>query len=946
MDDEQSPPRYVVGIDLGTTNSAMCCIDTHRDDWQIECFAVTQAIAQGESEKRETLPSFHYEPTADELKAGTCELPWQQEHSYCVGVFARDNGRSTPGRMVESAKSWLCHAGVDRRAALLPWHPAEDVERLSPVQVSSRFLRHLREAWDHSHPQYPLSKQDVVLTIPASFDEVARELTVTAAREAGLPRIFLIEEPQAAFYSWVDAHRETWEQIVSPGQKILVCDIGGGTSDFSLIHVRSGENGKLQFHRVAVGDHLLLGGDNLDLALAHHIEQKLADEGKLGGENKLSPRQWSTLISACRHAKETLLDFQAPESYTVVLPGSGSKLIGGSLQTDVTQQELHNLFVEGFLPEVELTDKPAKRQSGFQEFGLPYAPDPAMTKYLAHFLNSHHQTSGSSSIDEDPLIAARPDVVLFNGGFFASPILRSRLINCLQRWFANTSESDKPWSPLVLKNDRLDLAVARGAAYFGMVRRGIGIRIVAGLARSYYIGVEKADGSPAAMCLIAAGTEPGAEPTVLDQHFRVRTSEPVEFPIYVSGTRLTDQPGQLLAIDPEQLTPLPPIRTVLTSRSSEDNTIDARVSVRLNEIGTLEMWCQQVDSTRRWQLQFDVRSATETDREAHTGIAERTGIVDDSIIRTAEALIESTFADESTASPDRIAKQIAAELQISRNDWPPSLLRGMWPALMASESARRRSPKHECRWLNLTGFCLRPGFGMAADDWRVEETWKTLRGKLAHSGSANLTEWRILCRRVAGGLNAGRQNQLAAPLLSAIRQKHRQMMTGRGKATDYASSTHEAAEIWRLLGSLERISSSVRAELGGIIIDLLPRAVVQPIRPSMLWALGRLGARIPIYGPLNLVLPAQTIVPWIEHLLRNEDLTDSVTQLALMQLGRRTDDRYRDISAAMRDRVVAALSQAGAKPHIIELVTNVGQLEQEEANQIFGESLPAGLRIG
>ena len=289
-DEEVQRPRFVVGIDLGTTNSAMCLVDTEATSWQIETFSIPQVVAAGQVESLQTLPSFHYESLPDEIASGATRLPWLKDApASVVGVYARDHGRTIPGRMIESAKSWLCHSGVDRKAALLPWHGAADVKRLSPVEASSRYLRHLRDAWNVSHPEHLLEQQDVVLTIPASFDEVARELTVAAARAAGLPRVVLLEEPQAAFYSWVDAHRDEWEQHVSPGQKILVCDIGGGTTDFSLIHVRSGEGGRLQFHRVAVGDHLLLGGDNLDLALAHFVEQKL------GNGKKLEARQWTTL---------------------------------------------------------------------------------------------------------------------------------------------------------------------------------------------------------------------------------------------------------------------------------------------------------------------------------------------------------------------------------------------------------------------------------------------------------------------------------------------------------------------------------------------------------------------------------------------------------------------------------------------------------------------------
>jgi molecular chaperone DnaK (HSP70) len=929
--DEKEQPRFVVGIDLGTTNSAVNYVDTEVDDRKILTFAVPQLVAAGEVERRETLPSFHYEPASGELTDGGLDLPWDSESKYAVGVFARDHGRAVPGRLVESAKSWLCHSGVDRRANLLPWHGAPDVESLSPVDASARYLGHVRQAWDHEFPKSPLAEQDVVLTIPASFDEVARELTVTAARQAGLPKVVLIEEPQAAFYSWVYGHRDDWEDHVSPGQTILICDIGGGTSDLTLIHVRPAADDKVQFHRVAVGDHLMLGGDNLDLALAHAIEQKL----KPGG--KLEPRQWSVLVPTCRHVKETMLGEDPPKSYTVNLPGSGRKLIGGGIQAEITRDEVVEILVNGFLPNVKLTAKPQKRQSGFQEFGLPYAADPAITRYLASFLKTH---ADATEADADATNSGRPDIVLFNGGFFASPILRERLLASLTDWF----NDDDDWSPQVLDNKRLDLAVARGAAYFGMVRRGVGVKIVAGLARSYYIGVER-EGQPAALCLIAAGTEPSAETKAIDQQFEVLTGEPVQFPIHVSGTRLTDKPGQLIAIDEEQMSSLPPIRTVLQSKKkAEQGSVQAQIATRLTEIGTLEMWCHQVDGNKRWQLQFDVRSATETDRDAHVGTAEQSGIVDSEMIETAAGVIASVFGKKADQKPGGLPKRIGEAIEQSRDDWSPSLLRSMWASLIENEAGRKHSKNHEARWLNLLGFCLRPGFGMAADDWRVEHTYRTVRGKLIHGGPATAAEWRILCRRIAGGFTPGKQNEIASSVLPAIRQLHKQMTTGRGKGGQYASGNHEASEVWRMLGSFELLRRDLQQQIGNMILDFAPRPRFEPLLPALLWAIGRIGSRVPVYGPLNTVLPPHVVGEWIEE-LRGLDCTDPGVQFALMQMSRRTQDRYRDLPDSVRADVVRELDNGDAPSRFIELVERGGELDSTEAGLVFGEKLPVGLKI-
>ncbi len=638
--------------------------NTADDPWRVRVFAVPQLVAAGQVEARETLPSFHYQPGPGELPPAALRLPWtaagaaatsgRDEPPHVVGFFARDHGAVVPGRLISSAKSWLCHSGVDRTAAILPWHGAADVQRLSPVEVSARYLAHFRAAWDARFPQHPLAQQDFVLTLPASFDEVARELTIKAAALAGLPRVVLIEEPQAAFYAWINAHRDRWDQLVKPGQKILVCDIGGGTSDFTLIRVRRGENGKAQFHRVAVGDHLILGGDNLDLALAHYLERKLKDEGgrmKDEEENTdetssrdaphpssfilhpsagLEPRQWAMLVQRSRQLKETLLGPAAPERLTLSLPWSGSRLIGGARQLEIERSEIHDLLVEGFFPLVPLEAKPSRRGSGFQEFGLPFAPDPAVTRYLAAFLTAHRHVAMEDvelPSGQDP---ARPDIVLFNGGLFESPVLRERMIESLRHMFRGG------WEPTVLDNDRLDLAVARGAAYYGMVRRGLGVRIAAGLARTYYIGVEGKDEGgrmkdeeekaeegpsrddaavphpssfilhPSALCLVPAGVEPGQDVNLSQHRFDLLVSEPVEFPLYVSSTRLTDRPGDMVPFDREQMTPLPPIRTVLrTQKKGETETVPVNLHARLTEIGTLDLWCSEVEGKRSWRLQFE-----------------------------------------------------------------------------------------------------------------------------------------------------------------------------------------------------------------------------------------------------------------------------------------------------------------------------------------------------
>ncbi len=936
---DEKPPRFVVGIDLGTTNSAVAYVDTLQQPWRVREFAVTQLVAPGEVEARETLPSFLYQPPGEQATQGTLRLPWSKDNpDSTVGVLARDEGSKSPGRLIASAKSWLCHTGVDRTADLLPWHGAADVRRLSPVEASARYLRHIRDAWNAQHADEPLETQDVVLTLPASFDEFARELTVQAAAVAGLPRVVLVEEPQAAFYAWVYRHADDWQTRVREGQTILVCDIGGGTSDFTLIRVRTSgreDAGRVQFHRVAVGNHLILGGDNLDLALARHLERKMTQGGKLPSH------QWDVLVRSCQQVKEKLLGEDAPEALTINLPGSGSRLVGGGVQVGVARDEVVQLLLDGFLPDAQLGDHPRRRQSGFQEFGLPFAADPAITRYLASFLTTHRPLIEAESEVAVPHDPARPDILLLNGGFFASPTLRRQLVDVLSSWFRD--QANPAWTPQILDNDRLDLAVARGAAYYGMVRRGEGVKITANLARSYYIRV--AGDQPNVVCLVPGSAEPGQDVAVTNRTFELLISEPVEFPLYVSSTRLVDQPGDIVAIDREQMTPLPPIRTVLKTRSRrEAGAVSVQLHARLSEIGTIDLWCTDSQRDRSWRLQFDVRSTTQTDVAAHQSAAESQGFVDEGDWRACETLLRSVYDPAGAGKPEGLVKRLAKALDAPRHEWPTSLLRRIWEMLMELEAGRRRSATHEARWLNLLGYSLRPGYGLAVDDWRVSETWRAVQGKLAHHAPAVRNETAILWRRIAGGLSRGQQLALAEPLLSAIRNLHRRYTTGKAKGDDAALRPHELNEIWRLLGSLELLHVPLKVETGNMLVALLHKRKLQHVRGPMLWSLGRIGQRVPVYGPLNTVVPREVAESWLDQLLSLAG-DDPAAALAVMQLTRRTDDRYRDLSEKHRRESIDVLESIQAPGHLIDLVRVGGQLDAGEQQQVFGESLPIGLRI-
>ena len=618
-------PRYVVGIDLGTTNCAVACAevasagDARADELgaAVAPCPSAQLVAPGEVAERPMLPSFLLLPTALEVAPEAMALPWDGAPGYAVGEMARERGAELPQRLVSSAKSWLSHTGVDRNAAILPWRGAvsaadsadadEQVDgaaRVSPVEASARYLAHIRDAWNAAHPDAPLAAQEVFLTVPASFDAVARELTVSAARQAGLANVTLLEEPQAAFYAWLAEHSGAraaaadgdWRKQLVPGDVVLVCDIGGGTTDFSLIAVTDDGQGNLALERVAVGDHILLGGDNIDLALAHVLMQRLGDKAR-----KLQARQQRALVYACRRAKEALLAADAPETVPISILGTGSKLIGGTLRTEATRSDIESLVLGGFFPEVEAGARPQSRRAvGLVELGLSYAQDAAVTRHLAAFLDRHRRA---------------PSAILFNGGVMKSEILQDRVAGIVGSWQGQERVR-------VLASASLDLAVAHGAAYYGLVRRGQGIRIHGGTARAYYIGVESA--MPAipgfappikALCVAPFGMEEGSDVDVPGEELGLVVGETAEFRFFASSERKQDAAGAVCDPDEDDLRELDPVEATLApwADGGEEHRAGEVVPVSLRAhvtaIGTLELWCVDRDRRRQWKLEYSVRDA-------------------------------------------------------------------------------------------------------------------------------------------------------------------------------------------------------------------------------------------------------------------------------------------------------------------------------------------------
>lgn len=598
------PPRYAIGIDLGTTNSVLAYaplddeVLSGRAPPDVRLLPVAQLVAPATVESRTLLPSFLYLAAQEEAARGAYDLPWAAARHEAVGELARRQAAEVPARTVAAAKSWLAFSGVDRRQPILPWNAPADVPKVSPVTASQRYLEHLIAAWQTAFPDAPITQQQVVLTVPASFDASARDLTREAARLAGLPEsLVLLEEPQAAVYAWLaDAH-DHWRQQLHVGDTLLVCDVGGGTTDLTLVQATD-EAGQLELRRAAVGNHILVGGDNMDLALAHHLSAAFAEK-----KIQLDPWQSVALWHSCRAAKEKLLGPDAPPHQPVTVLGRGSRVVGKSVSVDLNRHSAEALLVDGFFPHCDIAERPSRaRASGFRELGLPFETDTAVTRHLAAFLAAHGPQG-------QPV---QPTHLLFNGGVFKAPPLRQRLLDVLSTWFAQ-----RPPQPLI-GNDDLDHAVARGAAFYGLAKLGRGVRIRGGTARSYYVGIETAGlavpGAPRplrALCVVPFGMEEGTETEVPGGEIGLIVGEPAEFRFFSSATRKADRPGDLLASwsEDELHETDPLVATLPPVDEAGEGYVPVRFQSRITELGVFELWCVSTRGDHRWKLEFSVRES-------------------------------------------------------------------------------------------------------------------------------------------------------------------------------------------------------------------------------------------------------------------------------------------------------------------------------------------------
>jgi len=921
----------VIGIDLGTTNSAVSFADLQSNDDDgasiIKIFNVPQLTGPGEFSRSPVLPSFLYIPGEYDISKSAISIPWKTESDNFSGAFARDHGSKVPARLVSSAKSWLCHSGVDRHARILPWGAGDEVYKVSPVGAVGEYLKHIRKAWNffqEDDEDLFLENQFVVITVPASFDEVARDLTMEAAHMAGYKHVTLLEEPLAAFYSWLIRHEKKWQEFIKPGELILVCDVGGGTTDFTLISLRDVE-GSPRFERIAVGDHLILGGDNIDLVLAGKVE------GKTGKNRvKLSRDRWKRLCHQCRQAKENILNNQSP-SEKIVMMGEGRSLIAGTISVELERKELETVLFDEFFPFVDSKRSfDGEEDKSISEFGLPFEQVTAITAHLVHFLDNHRDDV-NKCLNKDPF----PDLIMFNGGSLKADMVQSRLQQTIGRWF-HGENCDSAELPRILDNPNPDLAVALGASYYGLVKSGKGVRVGSGSPRSYYLGVAKKEGDTSgesghkgkeAICLVERGLDEGSSIELEGRQFEVLANQPVGFDLFSSTYRSGDRCGDVLEID-DTFTSLPPVRTMITfGKKGKKAAIPVRIEAEYTETGSISLWCRSLISGHRWQLRFQLRGA---DGVSDVG---ETEVFDDDIITTACNEIKTAFQCRKDRKPlAALVKSLSQIVERPKEKWPMSFLRNLADELIRDIDMRKISPEHEMRWFNLLGYTLRPGFGDSLDPQRIKSLWKIYsKGPVNKKNAQVSSQWWILWRRVAGGLKSGQQRQFLQDISPIILPR---------KSKQVKLPSQETIEIWMAVANMEKLLVKDKIKLGRSILERMKPGKTPP---QLFWAISRIGARELFYGSLDRVVPPEEVESWITTLADKQWRNQQAAAKAVVQMARKTGDRGRDINPQVVETVAEWLAENDMLHDMSKYLTSVIPMASEEKTEIFGETLPAGL---
>lgn len=921
-----SKPRFTIGIDLGTTNSVLAYIDLKHPKRGPQVLPLPQWESADRYANNELLPSFLCALTPAERDTGfnAADGPVPTAFSgWIPGGYAKAQMALRPGRVVSSAKSWLCHPEIDRTAPILPWKsediPAEN--RLSPIQVSSAYLTCFKESWNRAMAEgnegAAFERQEVVITVPASFDEVAQQLTLEAAKMAGFPdSIRLIEEPQAAFYAWLDKGRnltllaDLLDTIPDKVAKIMVCDIGGGTTDLSLFEVRGdpdAPNG-LGLKRLSVSDHILLGGDNIDLTLAYLLEKKLT-----GSRTKLSGRQWNQLLVQARDLKERLLrdEVERDQSeFTVTLAGSGSGLFASTLTAKIAASEVRDCVLEGFFPACGHDERPRKSAGGLREWGLPFAADSAVTRHLAAFLDGQ-----------------RIDAVLYNGGSVTPEFLRNRLTALLADW-------QEGYEPTVLTSDSLAMAVAKGAAKYGylLLQPKGGERITGGHAHALYLEVKQKKKGHSLVCVLPRGMEANETIALHEQAFDLLVNQPVRFQCYYSARRRGDAAGDVIDWNADDFHPLPPLQTAIHLSPDHpkppNNRLRISLECTLNELGLLQLYCVEEGGKGRWRLDFNLRKSALEEKPLELEAAPLVGAEK---IAQAQRCILSLFGkkmdpDFPDLKPNQLLRRLEKDLGSERSQWDTLTLRSLWPPLASGMTRRNRSVAHELAWLYLTGYSLRPGYGVELDSARIEELWRLFGLGLAFPDDKNAqNQWYILWRRVAGGLGGQRQDKLFHKLQGQIK-----------------AGAEIPQELLRLLGSLERLPLATKQSL---VKKLLAGFQRFKHNEPYAWALGRILSRTPLYAGPDSILPPSEVDKAFGQLKKLDWKSQNYSSLIPLftQAARRTDQRDVDINPQLREAILTKLKESGARTEQLQVVRECIPIEEADRIAQFGESLPAGL---
>ena len=904
-----SSSRFIIGIDLGTTNIALSYIDTLSDPGSIRQFKIPQLINNGELIEDELLPACCCFPALERLPENALALPWQQDNTCGIGLYALKQGSAEVARQVRSAKSWLCHAGVDRTKNILPWMARDKEWAISPLNATAKYLAYLKDAWDYTLGNQKdqngdlclINSQQLVITVPASFDECARELTLEAAEQAGLKNITLLEEPLAAFYSYLSANSDSYQQLLTPKTSVLLADIGGGTTDFSLIELD--DDGVL--NRTAAGNHLLLGGDNIDIAIAKIAEQKL------GGQ--LSPADWAVLCQQGKEAKEKLLSDPDCAAADIVLLAKGSSLIGDMKKTSIERAELDKLLFDGFFPAIEGDAPPAVRAAGIRSMNLPYEQDAAVTKHLLDFLRSAAKATGKEA---DKVCV---DYILFNGGTMIPAVLRERVVEIVSSWHEHEVKE--------LPSENLNLAVSNGAAYYGLSRRGEAVQVKSGTTKAFYL--ELAAESRQCVCVMPRGAE---ENNVfeLDQEFTVTANCQVLFPLLSSSTRINDQVGDTVEVT-DEFSHISQLNAVLLFGQSEKGKreIKAKLTSTVSATGILAVKLHSLESDHQWPLKFDVRLLA----EKSSGEADVEFIIEQEKIDQASALINEFFST-TNAARGKLNRELEQLFELQRKDWPLALLRSLSDILLELPFADLPIER-EAAWLNLTGYCLRPGFGHPEDEIRIRKVWKIwyLELKNKKDMQAN-AEWWIFWRRVAAGLSGGHQRTIYQNLLKEVAPKG-------VYSTKLKPGSQLKAEMWRVLGSLERLTP---AQKEGVAKVLLKR--INKLEDFEVWTIGRLGSRKLFHAPANLLVSGTRVNKWVKIMLESKQFRrNAMAVFALLMLAQITEEREIDITAAVATEVKNFFDSLPDGTKYTKNLTIKHELNEQEQNSMFGEKLPLGLQL-